>query len=396
MLPALLLTTLLATQATTHDQAEALARDGQYEEALEAFQRLVAADPRDHRGRLWIARLRGLMGDPELAEPVYHSVALEDPASLEAWIGLGHTLIALERFDEGVAALQRAEKLEPRHPDVLTALSAAHRLAGNTTLALAYSDVAVQVAPTDQTRLTREQARVAHGHRVELTSFGEQYNTGVDDTGSADARVSFRAQDRLRVMGRVQYQRKFGIAESRGGGGVQWRWRPSTSVLVHALFGPDNQVLPELDVNGEVAHTYRATLWTAGVRYFDFANASVTALSPSVAWWPTPRVSLGGQYHLLLTRFQALGGATDSHSVTGRIGFRVLPRLWLNGSATRGADSLETLSPDRIGHFRANTIAGGARFDLPSLTSVVGLYERQWRADGVTMGRFTFSIAQRF
>lgn len=396
MLPALLLTTLLATQAITHDQAEALAREGQYEEALDAFQRLVAADPRDHRGRLWIARLHRVLGDPEQAEPVYRSVALEDPASLEAWIELGNTLIALGRFDDGIAALQRAEKLEPRNPDVLTALSGAHRLAGNTTLALAYSDVAVQIAPTQQTRLTREQARMAHSHRAELTSFGEQYNTGVDDTASADARVNFRAHERLRVMGRVQYQRKFAISESRGGGGVEWRWQPTTSLLAHALLGPDNVVLPQVDVNGEIAHSYGASLWTAGVRYFDFANASVTVLSPSVTWWPTPRLSLGGQYYLAVTRFDALTGVTDNHSATGRVGYRVVPRVWLNVSATRGTENFETLSPDRIGHFRANTVAGGARLDLPSLTSLVGLYERQWRTGDITMGRFTFSIAQRF
>jgi YaiO family outer membrane protein len=396
MLLALLFALQLGTQAPSFEQAEALAREGRYAESLDAFRRLVGQNPRDLRGRLWIAQLHALMGNPDLAEPVYRAITLEDPAMLEAQLGLGESLIALGRFDDGITAFQRAEKLEPRNPRVLNGLSTAHRLAGNTTRATAYSELAVQLSPTQQTRQTLEQARMAHNHRVELSSFGEHYNTGVQETGSADLRVNFRVRERLRVMGRGQYQRKFNFSEERGGGGFEWRWQPETSVFAHVLIGPGNVVLPRVDVNTEVAHTYGPSLWTAGYRYFDFANASVSVLSPSVAWWPTPRVSIGGQYHLAFTTFDALRGVVDNHSGTARLGYRLLPRLWVNVAGTRGTENFETLSPDRIGAFQATTVSGGARFDLPSLTSILGTYEYQWRPAGVEMGRFSLSIAQRF
>jgi tetratricopeptide (TPR) repeat protein len=59
--------------------AIALAQGRQYEQALDAFRRLAAANPDDHDARLWIARLHGWMGHPDQAEAVYRSVLLEDP-----------------------------------------------------------------------------------------------------------------------------------------------------------------------------------------------------------------------------------------------------------------------------------------------------------------------------
>lgn len=396
MLLAVFLASLLAAQAVTFEQADALAREGQYEAALDVFRKIVASNPRDLRGRLQIGRLHVLMGNPELAEPVFRSVTLEDPASLEATLGLGHTLVALGRYDEAIVVLQRAEKLEPRNPEVLSALGNAHRLAGNTRRAVLLGDLAVQLVPTAQTQQTLEQARLAHDHRVELHSFGEHYNTGVQDTGSVDVRANVRVDERLRVTGRGQFQRKFEIADQRGGGGLEWAWQPGTSVLAHVLIGPGNVVLPRVDVNGAVEHHHLDAVWRAGYRFFDFANAQVSVLAPAVTWSVTPRVSLGGEYLLAFTSFDALGGLEDSHSGSVRVGYLVTPRTWLIASATRGIENLETLSPDRIGNFDATTVSGGVEFALPSLTSLRGVYERQWRSGDINMNRLSISLVQRF
>jgi hypothetical protein len=74
----------------------------------------------------------------------------------------------------------------------------------------------------------------------------------------------------------------------------------------------------------------------------------------------------------------------------------VAPRVWLDAGYAFGTENFDTLSPDRLGDFRAQTVSGGIRFDFPSLTSVYGGYEQQWRRDGVRMGRFGLSLVQRF
>ena len=97
MFGALLLTTLLAgpagdapaSQVPTHAEAAELAQQGDEQAALDAYRRLAAANPRDHQARLGIARLHLAMGHPDLAEPVFRSVLLEDTKNPEAMLGVG-------------------------------------------------------------------------------------------------------------------------------------------------------------------------------------------------------------------------------------------------------------------------------------------------------------------
>jgi YaiO family outer membrane protein len=404
MLAALLLLSFLAEpQAAppapipTHAQAEALAREGQYDTALEAFRRIAAQDPRDLQARLWIARLHGWMGNPDQAEPVYRSVLIEDPASFEAMLGVGTSLVALGRLEDGIEMLERAERMQPQNPELLDALGRAYATEGRTTRALLYAERAWGVAPTDPNRQALEQARLIHGHRVEIGSFGERYNTAAPDTGSVDLRVNVRLQENLRLVARGQHQEKFGFSEQRGGAGLEWRWRPRTLLFAQALVGPQgNDVLPRVDVAGEIAHTYGPAQWIAGYRLFDFPTARVSVFSPGVTWWPGVRVSLAARYYSTWTEFATADTPVQGHSVVLRGAFRAAPRLWTHVGYARGTEDFETLSPDRAGDFRADTVSGGLRLDLPSLTSVLGIYEHQWRPDAIEMQRVTISLMQRF
>jgi YaiO family outer membrane protein len=377
--------------------ATALAREGRYEAALDAFRRIAAANPRDHEARLGVARVHALMGEHAQAEAVYRSVLLEDPANVEAMRGTGASLVALGRTDEGIDLLRRAENAQPQNADVLADLATAHGRAGNSNLAVLYAERVVNLAPTETHRQALEQARLVHAHRVEINSFGEQYNTTAPDTGSVDARVNYRWREDLRVIGRGQHQRKFGFSEQRGGGGIEWRWRPETTLFGQVLAGsPDNVVLPRVDVNAEVTHATRSAEWVAGYRYFNFPSAQLSVLSPGVTWWPTSRTSFAARYFLSVAEFPTLSGTEQDHSVALRGARRVLRRLWVNAGYAYGTENFETLSPDRIGDFRAHTVSGGIRFDLPSLTTLTGTYEHQWRPRDIRMGRFSVGVTQRF
>src|SRR4029453_7502791 len=86
-----------------------LAQSGRNAEALVAMQKIAAANPEDHLARLWIANVHMRMGDPELAEPVYRSITVEDPDNVDAWVGLGAALLHQDRIVECLDALTRAE-----------------------------------------------------------------------------------------------------------------------------------------------------------------------------------------------------------------------------------------------------------------------------------------------
>ena len=401
MLLSLILTGLLAGEAQltpppTHAAATELARNGEHEEALVAFRRIAAANPDDHDARIWIARLHMRMGNPELAEAVYRSLLVEHPARVDAMVGLGQTLAELGRADEALEILERAESASPDNPDLIAALGHAHRDAGHTTRSLYYMERAVMLSPTRQNKDALERIRLMHGHRLVSNNFLESFTLPVSDTRSSDLTVNVRLNDAFRVFGRGQVQRKFGERDARGGLGAEWRWRSDTTFGAHVLVGPDNLVLPEWDANLQVAHTRRDTELMFAYRFFDFAIGDAWVLSPAVTWWARDDLSFSLRYALTLTNFNIGGERTETHSARLDGAYRFYPRVWATLGYARGVENFENFSPDRLGDFRANTVSGGVRIDMPTLTSLFGVYEHQWRRNDVEMNRFTVGLAQGF
>jgi len=405
MLFSLLLIALLAhepAQASTPPgfatfaDAVQMANDGRDADALAAFQRIVTANPNDHEARLWIARLHERMDNMALAEAVYRSVLLEDGSSVEAMLGVGRALLERDDPAEAIEMFERAQELAPQNDDILEWLGRAHRQAGRPARAILYFELAVALAPTEQHRLSLEDARRVYFHRVETRGFSEQFSTSTPDSRSGEVAVNYRLSDTLRVAGRGQVQRKFGIREERGGGGVEWRWKPAITLRGQALVGHDTTVMPEGDYFGEIDYAHRRASWTASVRYFDFTGARVHVVSPAVSWLASERFSIGVRYALSLTESNTLLSRTSGHSLHVRGAYRLYPRLWVTGGYASGVDDFENFSIDRVGDFRANTGSAGVRYDLPSLTSLVGSFEYQRRERGLSMNRVTVSLAQSF
>jgi Flp pilus assembly protein TadD len=385
----------------TFAQAVEAANEGRDAEALTAFQRLANVNPDDLDARLWIARLHVRMGHEDLAEPVYRSVMLEDPNDLEAMLGVANALLARGEVDEAEEILRVAEELEPMNDEVLHTVGRSHLYSGRTVRAIEYFERAYGVSPTPQHRMSLEGARLSYLHRVELRGSNERFDGSTPDTQFGDITVNIRLSDRWRVFGRGQTQRKFGISEQRGGGGAEWRWRQTTILRGHALVNPGNTILPEGDYMGELQHPYLDATWSGSVRYFDFTGARSTVISPAVLWAPAARrVAFGVRYALSLSETRPVSNplvtqTTASHNLHVQGAYRLASRVWLQTGYAAGVEDFENFSIDRVGDFRANTVSGGLRLDLPTLTSVVGNYERQWRA-GANMNRFSLSLQQRF
>jgi tetratricopeptide (TPR) repeat protein len=407
MVFSLLLATVLALDPApqgdfaTFAQAVEAANEGRDAEALAAFQRLANVNPDDVDARLWIARLHVRMGHRDLAEPVYRSVLLEEPGDLEAMLGIADALLARGEFDEASEILERAESLEPENDEVLYSVGRAHLYSGRTPRAITYFERAYGVSPTDQHRMSLDGARLAYLHRVELRGSSEQFGGSTPDSQFGDLTVNIRLSDQWRVFGRGQAQRKFGISEQRAGGGAEWRWKQTTILRGHALVMPDNVVMPEGDYLGELQYTYLDATWSGSVRHFDFTGARATVISPAIQWTPAAsRVAVGLRYALSISESRPASDplTTDvatSHSLQLQGAYRLRRRVWVQGGYAAGVEDFENYSIDRIGDFRANTLSGGFRIDLPTLTGVVGNYERQWRT-GADMNRFSLSLQQRF
>jgi YaiO family outer membrane protein len=228
-----------------------------------------------------------------------------------------------------------------------------------------------------------------------MRGFGEQFSGTTPDSRGGDFALNYRLSERLRVIGRGQAQRKFAVSEQRGGGGVEWRWRPSTMLRAQLLLGPGNLVMPEGDFQAEVDHAYGRAVWTAALRYFDFTGARTTFLSPAVQFPIVDRTSVSLRYALAWTETGA-SGVEIGHTAQLRGAYRLFRRASLQVGYAAGVEDFETFSIDRIGDFRANTLSGGVRLDLSTLTTVIVSYDRQWRRGNIDMGRFNVAIQQRF
>ena len=119
-------------------------------------------------------------------------------------------------------------------------------------------------------------------------------------------------------------------------------------------------------------------------------------VSPGVTGWVNDRLNLGFRYHLAVTEFGGTSSIQEGHSILVSAAYRTYPRVWLSAGYARGVESFDTFSTDRLGEFRGNTVSGGVRIHLPTLTSILGVYEFQSREQDVNMSRVTISLAQRF
>jgi len=117
--------------------------------------------------------------------------------------------------------------------------------------------------------------------------------------------------------------------------------------------------------------------------------------SPAATVAVTPRWTFAGRYAFTTTDTAAVSGV-ESHTVEVRGAHEIVPRVWARGGYISGIENFDQFSIDHIGEFRAKTANASVQILLPSLTSIVGSYDYQWRKSGVHMGRISVSLVQAF
>lgn len=383
-----------AASATRAD-AERLARSGRTAEALQQFEAIVGRHPRDVEARIWYARLLRRAGRGRLAEQEFRRALEQAPGHAEALTGLATLLNARGAHDDAAALLDRAEQAAPDSADVLAARAQHLRLIGRPSDAEVYYGRARVLNPDDpDIRRGLEQIRRVNRHRVEATLYTETA-TAATRAHAADVSVDFRATDRFRVNARVQAQTRFARREARAGGGLEWRVRPDITIRGASLIGPGADVIARSDTSGEVEHVRGRLEAALGIRYMSFAAADVWIVAPGGTLWLNDRAAVSLRYYGSVTGFGDRP-AVSNHSGAVRLRVNVRPRVWLDAGYSRGFESFEQLSADRLGVFRADTVSGGALWHLPGLQSLSTSVEYQRRSDARTMVRLTAAVVHRF
>ena len=168
------------------------------------------------------------------------------------------------------------------------------------------------------------------------------------------------------------------------------------SAAARCSISPGSPRLARADVGGEVEFAAGRTQTTFGLRYLDFAGARVWIIAPAISVDVNDNVALAVRYYRSESEFRPFGrrAGNDSGAILAR--WQAARRLSLGAAYARGNESFDIVSVDRLGRFRADTVAGGVRIDLRSLTSVAVGVEHQWRSGDRQLTRVTVDLVQHF
>jgi YaiO family outer membrane protein len=383
------------TAATHRQNAERLARDGRHRDAIAEFQQVLAREPRDVESRIWVARLWRRLGRTDLSEYEYTRALAQSPDHVDALVGLSMALGSRGATSEAAQLLDRAERLAPDSSDVLAARAFVSRMAGQSSAAESYYARVVALTPSDpDIRLAFEQTRRLNRHRLE-GSFQHETLDGAGSAHGADAALDVRRNDRMRFNFRLQAQNRASRSEARAGGGVEWRARPDLTVRGTALLGPGADVIARIDAAGELEHSRGRWELGGGIRAVSFAAADVWMVSPGATYWVNDRSALTARYYASWTRFSQRS-PNLTHSAMGRFRYAFGPRFWLDAAYSRGYESIDTLSIDRLASLRADTVSTGLMYHLRGLQSLAAGIDYQRRSDDRTMVRLTLTAVHRF
>jgi len=276
----------------------------------------------------------------------------------------------------------------------LTALARAYRRSGNDRRALEYYKRALTIAPGDWDVLEGYEAMIrAYANSIEIEGLAEG---GASDARSASVTGSVRVVPRLRLDGIVRWQTRSGSSDAQAGGGGTFKVNRSTNLAFRLGGGVDNVSLANGDATAEVRH-YRGPFEIGfNFRYLSFTDAHVNSYSPILAWDRGTRWRLATRYTYSWSSFQNTGQTSGDHSALVRESFRVTRRVDTTLTYAYGIESFEDLTADRIANLAAHTVAGSVRVRMPSLTTLAGTWEHQWRANDTVIDRVTVLFVQRF
>jgi YaiO family outer membrane protein len=383
--------------AVSYEDAVRLARTGRTAEALAAFQALVARNPNDDDSLIWSGRLLVRLGRAAEAIAIDRDVIARSPGQVDARVALGSALINQGRVDEAWAAIEDAEALAPRNGDVQALKGRILRRLGRPSEALAALNLAHELSPDDDdVGIVRERTARLVAHRAHVSVAREASEDGIPEATIVDADVDLHASDDVRVNGRVQWQTRAGAGDTRAGLGTEFRLNRHLLGRAAFMASPGSPRVAQADTFGEAEVAVGRTQPAIGVRYLHFAAARVWIVAPSIAVDVTDNVAVSMRYYRSESEFLPSGqrAANNSYAVSGR--WQAMRRFGVSGAYARGNESFDILSVDRLGRFRADTLAGGFRVDLPSLTSVAVGVEHQWRSGDRQITRVTVDLVQHF
>ncbi len=137
---------LVEAQQSRADSAMA---DGDYAEAAQLFQEILAVDPDNVPAWIGVGGAYSELGEWSRAEPAYAQACEREPASYDAQFGHGLSLQMLNRLIDAVAAYHRALTIDPMSSEASLGVATSYLQLDEPQHALPFAERAVTLAPDD-------------------------------------------------------------------------------------------------------------------------------------------------------------------------------------------------------------------------------------------------------
>ncbi|MBI3661523.1 MAG: tetratricopeptide repeat protein [Acidobacteria bacterium] len=365
-----------------------------------AEQRLEEA-PRDLEARGWRARLLNWSGRREEAEREYKTVLASAPNDSDVLQGLADVLTALQRFDEALTVLERAQDLLPRSAEVQVRRGRVLRAMGRTAEARTAFREALTLEPkNDEARAGLDSVAEAPRHELRFGVDIDKYNY----TEHARAvTVSLRSEIGSRWTSNLSgiFHHRAARDAGRFSAVMGYRLARHDSISAGFAAARDQGVIAKGEAFFEYGHGMsfgrkffvRGMELNYGQRWLWFDGPGVLALSPSALFY----LPADWTWQITITTARShFPGAGVSWRPSGSTRLVIPIVRKLSGNFFYAVGTENFARADQIGHFSARTFGGGAKVFLNGRQDVTWYVAYQDRSQGRTQTSFGFSYAIRF
>jgi len=149
------------------EMGKSFAAAGRYEEAINNFNKVIAADGQD--AQAWYEKGKALikLNESEEAFLAYDEALEIDPTYSDAWLGKGNALFGLHKFDEAIIAYDRCIDLDPLNAETWTTKGAALAVQERYEEAIQAHDRAIKINPLYTTAWFNKACALGNAGRYE-------------------------------------------------------------------------------------------------------------------------------------------------------------------------------------------------------------------------------------
>jgi tetratricopeptide (TPR) repeat protein len=368
--------------------------------ALAIVDRRLANAPDDLEAHGWRGRLLAWKGRWYEGETEYKLVLDKVPNDTDILAGLSDVLLWQKKYTDALQTLDRARKISPSDPEILSRRARVLALLGR----------------TPEARSEYQQTLLFDTHNADA-------RTGLDSL-SGNTKHDLRVGEDLDLFSYAGAGQTQGVSLSS-----RWnpRWSTAFGVSTYQRFKQDavkflastafhltardwftvgiavangQSVVPTNEAFYEYGHAFRIeNRWVQGLEsscqqhWFWYQGAHVLTLNTSQV------VSLPHEWtwsmNLTGARTGFSGTSVDwTPSGWGKLSFPLQRRI--NGNVFFGVGSENFAQIDQIGHFSAHTVGGGLRYQFAVRQDINGYAARQDRAGGLIDASFGLNYGIRF